>query len=212
MFTVTAVRLLPHFGQATESMASRGPAMSSFSVADTLDSPLGPLTPHLQGSTELDGVQCKIRSRTRMKRLRHFPQPEGSRQGHLDTVLDRRHDLARAHRFAQHTGWVQVVEGRVAVGEDDDRQTLVAGVSGNLLANRRAVDIGQDNVQDNGIERVAVENRQRLDAVPCFTRCETVERQGNRQQPPEVVIVFDEEDRLGGWHRARLLAATTWFL
>ena len=132
---------------------------------------------------------------------------EDLRSRRLDTALHGGHQLARVHRLAKDACGVQVVEGRVAVGEDDDGELPVARVRRDLLANRPAVDVRQHHGQDDGIELVAVENRQCLYTVSGLARSEAVERQGDRQQSPEIVVVFDEKDGSGGWHRAWLLSA-----
>ena len=72
-----------------------------------------------------------------------------------------------------------------------------AGARGNLLTDRGAIDVREDEVEDDGVEGAALENRQRLDAVPCFTGRIPVKGQRNGKQPPEIVVDFDEED--GAW-------------
>jgi hypothetical protein len=104
-----------------------------------------------------------------------------------------------------------VIEWRLTIGDDDDGETLVAGLGGNLFTNGRAIDVGEDDVENDGIELVAVENRQRLDTVPCLTRGKPVKCQCDCQQPPQIVVVLDEKDGSGNWHRPRLLEPT-WFL
>jgi len=104
----------------------------------------------------------------------------------------------------QHAGRVEVSKRFPAVGEDDDRK--VAADRGNLLTNRSAIDVGEHEIEDHRIEEVAIENRQRLDAVSCFHGVIPVQRQRDGKQPPEIVVDFDEEDGASGF---RHLPATS---
>jgi hypothetical protein len=96
----------------------------------------------------------------------------------------------------QHAGRVEVSKRFPAVGEDDDGKVAVD--RGNLLTNRSAIDVRENEVEDHRIEGVAIENRQRLDAVSCFHGVIPVQRQRDGKQPPEVVVGFDEEDGASG--------------
>ena len=96
----------------------------------------------------------------------------------------------------QHAGRVEVSKRFPAVGEDDDGK--VAADRGNLLTNRSAIDVRENEVEDHRIEGVAIENRQRLDAVSCFYGVIPVQRQRDGKQPPEIVVGFDEEDGASG--------------
>ena len=97
----------------------------------------------------------------------------------------------------QHAGRVEVSKRFPAVGEDDDRK--VAADRGNLLTNRSAIDVREHKIEDHRIEEVAIENRQRLDAVSCFHGVIPVQRQRDGKQPPEIVVDFDEEDGASGF-------------
>jgi hypothetical protein len=85
-----------------------------------------------------------------------------------------------------------------AVGEDDDGKVAVDRVRANLLTNRSAIDVRENEIEDHRIEGVAIENRQRLDAVSGFYGVIPVQRQRNGKQPPEIVVDFDEEDGASG--------------
>ena len=85
-----------------------------------------------------------------------------------------------------------------AVGEDDDGKVAVDRARGNLLTNRSAIDVRENEIQDHRIEGVAIENRQRLDAVSGFDGVIPVQRQRNGKQPPEIVVDFDEKDGASG--------------
>lgn len=197
MLTVTAVRLLPHFGQATGvGASSRCPPMFSLPLADTLSSPLGPFTPHLRRPTERVRRLCKICSRPERRRVPETAEASGLRSRGFDAPPHGGHHFARSHRLVQHACGVQVAERFTTVGDDDDGK-IAAGVGGNLLANRGAVDVREDEVEDDRVEGAAFENRQCLDAVSCFTGRISVQGQCNGKQPPEIVVGFDEED--GAW-------------
>jgi len=86
-----------------------------------------------------------------------------------------------------------------AVGEDDDGNVAVDRVRANLLTNRSAIDVRENEIEDHRIEGVAIENRQRLDAVSCFYGVIPVQRQRDGKQPPEIVVDFDEEDGASGF-------------
>jgi len=96
----------------------------------------------------------------------------------------------------EHACGVQVVEWFPTVREDDDWKPG-ACVRGNFLTNRGAIDVREDEVEDDRVEGVSFQNRQRLDAVSCFTGRIPVQGQCNGKQPPEIVVGFDEED--GAW-------------
>ncbi len=85
-----------------------------------------------------------------------------------------------------------------AVGEDDDRKAPAAGLCGYLLANRGAVDVREQYVEDDGIESAAFEDGQCLDAVSCFTGVIPVQCQRDSEEPAEVVVDLDEKDGASG--------------
>ena len=199
MLTVTAVRLLPHFGQATGSvLPSLRPAM--FSVPrDTLSSPLGTFTTHLRRLVERVRHHCKIRSR------------EG-RQAASDQVRDSA--MQRRTAFTTSPGAIGLRSTQAGLRCRRGSRLSVRMMTGrwplrdrgNLLTNRSAIDVRENEVEDDRIEGVAIENRQRLDAVSCFHGVIPVQRQRDGKQPPEIVVDFDEEDGASGF---RHLPATS---
>ena len=128
---------------------------------DTLSSPLGTFTTHLQRLVERVRHQCKIRS------------PEG-RQAALDQVRDS--SMHRRTAFTTSPGVIGLCSTQAGFRWRRGSRLSVRMMTGrcplrdrgNLLTNRGAIDVREHEVEDDRIEGVAIEDRQRLDAVSCF--------------------------------------------
>lgn len=87
-----------------------------------------------------------------------------------------------------------MVERSRIFGDDDNRKVRISRLRGDLLTNGRAIDVRQQDVEDDAVERVTFEHRQRLHPISRVACREPVKSQCESQQRPQIVIAFDDED------------------
>jgi len=88
--------------------------------------------------------------------------------------------------------------GNVFVRLRDDDHREIPGPRGDFLAEREAIDVRQHDVQNDRTDpNLLIQDRHRSQAVSCFSRRESPQPQGETQQTPEIVVGFNDQNRVG---------------
>ena len=112
------------------------------------------------------------------------------------TLHDRFDDVVGLHRLADDACRMEVRNRFWRVGDDDDRD--IPDARCDLLTNREAVHVGEDEIQHDGINRKELfEDGHGFEPVPRLSGREPRQSQGQTQQPSKIVVFFDDQDGFG---------------
>lgn len=105
-------------------------------------------------------------------------------------------------RLPQHARDSAVIEpGRIASGDDDDRDVAGVGARGELALDVPAVEHRQPEVEDDDRRGGGVDPAQRLEAVTDRCDAQAGRLEPEREQIARGAIVFDQQERVDGWPR-----------